>query len=168
MVGVVVCIYKLFLAFVQAVWLYFTEYIEIADAIMSGLIIRSYILDWGMSSMVANVIGVAAGILFLIIFRTSKIGWCIMTVVFSFGWAGFIADVVKDIIDIHAILYWIIVAGLTAYFAWLHHYVLHRAEAHKLELEEEYAKKHPNKEKPLSAAELKNIQDILNVTFEKK
>lgn len=168
MVGVIVCLYKLFLAFVQAVWLYFTEYIEYADAIMSGLIIRSYALEWGLNDTISTVLAVAAGIAFLVIFKTSKIGWYIMTAMFSYGWAEVIASIVRDIFNLHFVLYLLITVGLTAHFAWLHYYALDRAETHQRCKEQEYAKKHPRKEPTVSVAQLKSMQDMIDAAANKK
>ena len=171
MVGMIVGLFRLFLCFLAFLWLYFTEYIEYADALISVFIVRHYMLKWGLGSTPAWIAAIVITITFLILFKTTKSGWYVATALFSYAWAIVFAEFITYLFKANDIVYWIIIIGLTAYFVWLHRYALERKAAHERYHEQQYSKRHPNKvktEKPLTEAELKDLEYKMNLAFSKK
>ena len=82
MVGFISFIFNISVILIKRLWLYFTQYIEWADAIALGFLTYLFSYHWQLPDKLAIGIGVAVGIVFLLMFHFSKIGWWISTGVF--------------------------------------------------------------------------------------
>lgn len=156
MVGFISGIFNLFIIFLKALWLYFTEYIEWADAIALGFLAYLFAYHWQLPDELSIGIGIAIGLVFLLLFHFSKIGWWISTGVFSLMWAYFAGELARSLFHANDIVYWGVIAGFFGYFAWLHHYAKWRNWAEEENRKEEAAKN--GRRHPAVVEEIKPLQ----------
>ena len=156
MVQLVSFVFGMFVIFLKALWLYFTEYIEWADAIALGFLAYLFAYHWQLPDKVSIGIGVAIGVAFLLLFHFSKIGWWISTGVFSLMWAYFAGELARSLFHVNDIVYWVVIAAFFGYFAWLHHYAKWRSWA-----DEEIRKDEAAARRPKAYAHIETEEDKL-------
>lgn len=156
MVGFISGIFNLFIIFLKALWLYFTEYIEWADAIALGFLAYLFAYHGQLPDKLSIGIGIAVGVVFLLLFHFSKIGWWISTGVFSLMWAYFAGELARSLFHVNNIVYWGVIAAFFCYFAWLHSYAKQRSLAHEEFRKEEAAKS--GRRHPVVVEEIKPLE----------
>ena len=128
MVQFISFVFGMFIIFLKALWLYFTQYIEWADAIALGFLAYLFAYYWQLPDKVSIGIGIAIGIAFLLLFHFSKIGWWISTGVFSLMWAYFAGELAKSLFHVNDIVYWVVIVAFFSYFVWLHDFAKDRSK----------------------------------------
>lgn len=129
MVQFISFLFNMFIIFLKALWLYFTQYIELADAIALGFLAYLFAYHWQLSDKLSIGIGVAVGVVFLLLFHSSKIGWWISTSVFSLMWAYFAGELARSLFHVNDIVHWAIIAVFSCYCIWLHYFAKWRSWA---------------------------------------
>ena len=143
MVSFISGVFGLFICFLKLLWLYFTEYIEWADAIALGFLAYLFGYHWQLPDKLSIGIGIAVGTVFLLLFHFSKIGWWISTGVFSLMWAYFAGELARSLFRANDIVFWGVITVFFCYFAWLHSYAKQRSLAHEEFRKEEAAARRP-------------------------
>ncbi len=157
MVGFISGIFNLFIIFLKALWLYFTQYIEWADAIALGFLAYLFAYHWQLPDKLSIGIGITVGIVFLLLFHFSKIGWWISTGVFSLMWAYFAGELARSLFHVNDIVYWGAIAAFFCYFVWLHDFAKDRSKVDEYLAREEAAKsgrRHPTVVEDIKPLEL--------------